>query len=156
MPAGHRIAATEGEIFTEYNMFQLADIHSLPTGDLDSVPAAPSDDDLVTVKDNYATFNSALADNYPYVVIEYWSAEPPDAEGAWERLAERKITFEGGQLRLFSQIDRRPGQHELQIPPGRYHMRVWCRGRKQAQALAESDDMYPHSVEHWLIRLWPY
>ena len=126
-----RLAASGGLVFVEDHMFHLIDIAAPESGDPEA-PLGP----LVTVGSGLglATFSSELQDNEPQVDLEYWSAEPPEPDGTWEASACDRLTVAGGRLTLASGVSMLDAPHDLEVPPGRYRMGVWCRGRAEARA----------------------
>jgi hypothetical protein len=154
------LAASDGLIYVEYGAFRLiddADPQSEYSGSW-SQSGLPSD--LVTMdpEDGLATFLSADEDNEPYVRLEYWSAQPEEPEGVWEGTFRGGIEVPGGRLIFVSYVSSFDSPHELSLPPGSYHLGVWCRGR--AALMAGADDAIAagtrqRGVERWLVRLWP-
>lgn len=154
---GDLLAFSDGLVFVEDGMFRLIDA-AAPGHPARSSQTAPTRG-LVVVGGTLglATFISALQDNEPYVRLEYWSARPPEPEGAWEATIRRQIQVPGGELTLASGVSMLGSPHELALPPGDYHLAVWCRGR--AALLAGAPDAieagaYQRGVERWLVRLW--
>jgi hypothetical protein len=155
----HRLAASGGLVLAEDHMFCLVDMEAPGPGGPGTDPQAPLAP-LVTVGAGLglATFTSELQDNEPYVDLEYWSAEPPDPDGPWESSARDQLNIGGGRLTLTSGVSMLSAPHDLELPPGRYHIAVWCRGRAEARAAeleAIETETLPQGVEQWLVRLWP-
>lgn len=154
-----RLAASDGVVFVEDGMFHLVD-DAAPEYGLSPQEPPGLLADLVTTGAGLglATFSSELQDNEPYANLEYWSAEPPEPDGIWEGRARAILTVPGGQLTLASGVSMLGSSHELCLPPGRYHLGVWCEGRAEARA-AELDSIDEgtllRGVERWLVRLWP-
>jgi hypothetical protein len=151
-----RLAASGGLVFVEDHMFCLIDDGGADSADQPAQSLGP----LVTVGSGLglATFHSELEDNEPQADLEYWSAEPPEPDEPWEASARGRLRVAGDRLTLVSGVSMLGGSQDLPIPPGRYHLGVWCRGRAEARArelAAIEAGTQLQGVEKWLIRLWP-
>ena len=155
MPESRRLTSATGEVSVEHSLFQLDDIAAVPTGDPDDEAPVPHAPDLVAVGVNAARFRSEIGDNYPLVTIESWSAEPPEPPDRWEQRQEVRLHVDGGRLRFHSLVSRIPGPEAIDVTPGSYQMRVWCRGRLEARSRLMHGELLPHGVEQWLVQVWP-
>lgn len=152
-------SATGGFPLTEAHVFHLVDVSEDVYGG--RAPDVPRDRLFTTGSGAVlARFSSAVEDNQPRVDIEHWSAEPPGPGDGWQG-ETGEFTVEGGRLSLASGISGIPADGLSQgftVPPGRYRVGVWCRGREETVA-AEPDWIdageLPRGTEQWLIRLWP-
>lgn len=151
----HRFAASDGLVYTEDGMFHLVDDAAPEYG------AGPPEPliGLVTVSSGVglATFRSELEDNEPYVNLEYWQAEPPRPDGAWEDSVRATLTVPAGRLTFTSGVSMLGSPHNLAVPAGLYRLEVWCQGRAEARAReADAIDQGTNlrGVERWLVRLW--
>jgi hypothetical protein len=154
-----RLAHSGGLVFVEDHMFSLVD-PGAPAGVAPGADPPAALGPLLTVGGGLglATFSSELQDNEPQVDLECWSAEPPEPDGPWEASARGQISVAGDRLALVSGISMLSSSHDLAVPPGRYDIAVWCRGREQARAgelAAIEAETLVRGVEKWLIRLWP-
>jgi hypothetical protein len=151
------LAVSDGLVFVEDGMFCLIDASAPGHAAHSSPPAPPGGLVIVGAALGLATFISGFQDNEPYVRLEYWSARPPEPDGAWEATFRSQLQVPSGTLTLASGVSMLGSSHELALPPGDYHLAVWCRGR--ASLLAGARDaidagVYQRGVEQWLIRLW--
>ncbi|MFI1094470.1 hypothetical protein [Streptomyces sp. NPDC020917] len=152
-------SATGGFPLTEAHLFHLVDVsEGVQSGSSPDVPG----DRLFTTGSGavLARFASAVEDNEPRVDIEHWSAEPPGPGDGWQG-ESGELTVEGGRLSLASGISGIPADglaKDFTVPPGRYRVAVWCRGRQETVAAwpdcIEAGEL-PRGTERWLIRLWP-
>lgn len=143
--------------FIEDGMFRLFDDEAPDYSNGDD-PDSPCGFVLVGGTVGLATFISGFQDNEPYVRLEHWSAAPDDPDGPWEATFHDQIYVPGGRLVLVSGISALPSPHELTLPPGSYHLAVWCRGRTavlEGAAAAIMAGTIQQGVELWIIRLWP-
>lgn len=151
-----RLATSDGLVFTEDHMFCLCGDGGPDSADERAGSLTPP----VTVGSGLGlvTFHSELEDNEPQVDLEYWSAQPPEPDGPWEVSARDRLTVTGDRLTLASGVSMHEAPHELAIPPGGYHIGVWCTGRAESRArelAAIEAGTQLQGVEKWLIRLWP-
>lgn len=144
------VSSSEGEVMTQKRMFCVADARGEPDPGHPDWPY-PVQGELVTVFSGTALFMSAIEDNLPFLEIEHWDTEPPWSQGDWEVRVSKRLKLAGGLLKAWGWVSVVLSDHHLEVPPGNYWMRVYCRGR---DAVRRSDGIFPHSVERWLVQLW--
>ena len=82
------------------------------------------------------------------------SAEPDADPDGWEREATVAFESTSGTVRLAS-VNGVPAGDDLRLPaPGRYAVRVRCRGRSGADA-RRGRELFYRGVEERLLELWP-
>ena len=154
-----RLASADGLVYTEDHLFNLVDTAAAAGVPAGHGPPAPAGR-LVAVGAGVvlAVFNSELEDNQPHVALEHWSGQPSEPAGEWEAHTVERLSVEAGRLTLVSGVSALEAPHQLVVPPGPYHLDVWCQGRAQARAAereAIATGTFPQGVERWLLRLWP-
>jgi hypothetical protein len=105
--------------------------------------------------DGVVKFSSAATDHHAAVRLEAWTHEPPAPPGAWEAAREVTVPVASGTVALWQLMGGRSAS-DLAFtlgPPGRYQLRVHCRGRAAAQALGPAT--WRHGVERYLLQFWP-
>ncbi|MFI1768917.1 hypothetical protein ACH41H_43750 [Streptomyces sp. NPDC020800] len=148
------VDVASGLVIAESYSFSLVDTAVPVQGN--ATDRQPEPGSLVTVGAGsvLATFASAAETHEPYVDLECWTAEPLHGPGddPWEANARETLVVPVGRLALMSGVSGQEAPFTITVPPGRYRMAVWCRGRADARAAGGS---FPYGVEHWLVRLWP-
>lgn len=141
----------------EHGVYVLVDVRA-PENPLARSGVAPGEDRLVSAAPYGVVLHSAGNDFQPSVELAVLSAEPdldPDGDGpAWER--EERVAFDStsGTIRLAS-VNGVPAGEDVRLPaPGRYAVRVRCRGRAEADA-RRGRELFSTGVEEWSLALWP-
>lgn len=163
---------TRHEVDVEYGVFVLRDVLA-PRDPLEWSVVGRGQDPLVTAAPYGAVLSSAGNDFRAVVDLTVGTAPPGDgpagdglagdgpagagpagAGEAWER--EETVAFEAvsGTVRLAS-VNGVPAGDDVRLPaPGRYALRVRCRGR--AAAAARRGRVFGYTgVEEWSLELWP-
>ncbi|MGY4644915.1 hypothetical protein [Cellulomonas sp. URHB0016] len=140
----------------EFGVYVLTDVLA-PENPLSRSGGTRGEDRLVSTAPYGAVLHSAGNDFQPSVELRVLSGEPTadpvDAGGTWER--EATVDFEAisGSLRLES-VNGLPAGEDVRLPaPGRYAVRVRCRGRADAAA-RRGRELFYSGVEEWLLELW--
>lgn len=141
----------------EFGVFVLVDVRA-PENPLARSTVRPGEDRLVSAAPYGAALHSAGNDFSPSVELRVLSGEPDpepaDAGASWEREATAEFGAPSGTVRLAS-VNGVPAGADIRLPaPGRYGVRVRCRGRAEARALRSAEEPVT-GVEEWLLELWP-
>lgn len=119
--------------------------------------AVPEGDDIVEIPGDGLTLNSSDNDFYPLVRLEAWDARAlvPAAHGDYQR------AFAAALKDQICVVDLQGvTRGTLPVRPGRYSIRVLCRGRGHPEALLALDPFPPDGphddpLEFWVIQVWP-
>ncbi|MEW2811006.1 hypothetical protein AB0929_28550 [Streptomyces massasporeus] len=118
---------------------------------------APAEDDIVQIPGEGWRLTSSDNDFYPSVRLEVWDGPAPQPSGSWEY--ER--AFHSPMADHLAVVDLGGVCYgEIQLRPGRYHLRLLCRGRDHVEASLALDPFPPEGphedpLEVWVVQIWP-
>ncbi|MFF7309592.1 hypothetical protein [Streptomyces sp. NPDC008137] len=118
---------------------------------------APAEDDIVQIPGDGWSLTSSDNDFYPLVRLEVWDgpAHEPTAPWDYQRVFRSSL---GERLCV---VDLGGVVHgEIVLSPGRYQLRLLCRGRNHVEALVALDPFPPQGphedpLEAWVAQIWP-
>lgn len=118
---------------------------------------APAEDDVVQIPGDGWRLSSSDNDFYPLVRLEVWDGPVGEPTGSWDyermfraRLGERVYVVDPGGV----------DYGEIAVRPGRYRLRLLCRGRDHVEAPLALDPFPPQGphedpLEEWVVQMWP-
>lgn len=118
---------------------------------------APAEDDIVQIPGEGWSLTSSDNDFYPLVRLEVWDGPAPQPSGSWEY--ER--AFHSPMAHRLAVVDLGGVCYgEIELRPGRYHLRLLCRGRDHVEASLVLDPFPPEGphgdpLEVWVVQIWP-
>jgi hypothetical protein len=143
----------------EHGVYVLTDVLA-PENPLSRSGVAAGEDRLVSPGRYGVVLHSAGNDFQPSVELSVWTAEPGTdrddgvGDAVWEREATVEIEASSATVRLAS-VNGVPAGPDVRLPaPGRYAVRVRCRGRSEADA-RRGRQLFFRGVEEWSLELWP-
>lgn len=143
----------DDQISVEYSQFYLVDTDIIDLPEPRLTPAR-----WVDTGPNWAAFLSGGQDHYASVHLQLWNAEPTSTTETWELTCDVFLTLTSGEIVLWAPTIGPSDRRLVLAGPGRYRMRVHCRGRQAvAQALDEittPQASLPKDVEQYLLQLW--
>ncbi|KOG37145.1 hypothetical protein [Streptomyces resistomycificus] len=117
----------------------------------------PAEDDVVQIPGDGWSLTSSDNDFYPLVRLETWDGPAPKPTGAWNY--ER--AFRSRMADRLAVVDLNGVDYgEIALRPGRYHLRLLCRGRDHLEAPLALDPFPPDGphedpLEVWVVQMWP-
>ncbi len=118
---------------------------------------APEEDEIVQIPGDGWRLSSSDNDFYPLVRLEVWDGPAGEPAGSWDydrvfrsRLGESLCVVDLGGV-VYG---------EIAVRPGRYRLRLLCRGRDHVEALVALDPFPPQGphedpLEVWAVQIWP-
>ncbi|MFD4635490.1 hypothetical protein ACFVYR_37875 [Streptomyces sp. NPDC058284] len=118
---------------------------------------APAEDDIVQIPGDGWSLASSDNDFFPLVRLETWDGPAAKPAGSWEY----DRTFRSPMEDRLEVLDLHGCTYgEIALRPGRYHLRLLCRGRDHVEALVALEPFPPEGphedpLEVWVVQMWP-
>lgn len=118
---------------------------------------APAEDAIVQIPGDGWSLTSSDNDFYPVVRLEVWGGPAREPTGSWDY--ERVFRSPLGERLCVVDLDG-VVYGEIVLRPGRYQLRLLCRGRDHVEALVALDPFPPQGphedpLEVWVAQMWP-
>lgn len=139
------IATYQFQLFADYHQFYLEDENI--TQDDNEIWTAEACEKLLAIAPGRIAIGTARNMTVP-VTVEIWDREPDEGRSDWDKINDCGIDIDSGKLVILGCTDYYPDAARIELPPGRYHARIYYGGLETLSNDGLDGD------DHYKIVLW--